>query len=191
MTWHRQTLLHQLGSPPSRSVPSKPLTPPREETPAEAVPYLLQWLQHAVDALAGPTDQEEAAPPPDEAAGEAEAQRPARAGLRSGLLHSVLRVACGLTRALPEADAEPLGSLLPTLLSLLGVSERLPLATQLDTMEACIDCLDAARALPPHHVQPLRKKVLRALETALSHRKRRIRQAASKCANEWHMLKRQ
>ena len=114
-------------------------------------------------------------------------------------MQSVLRVASVLMRSLPESDAEPLGDAIPTLLTLLGTCEaaavqpRVPPSGAAGTLgvgalEACVECLDACRALPKHRLLPSKKRVLRALEKLLDHRKRRVRQAACRCANQWHLL---
>ena len=110
-------------------------------------------------------------------------------GSQAELLQSVLRLACTLMRSLPEADAEPLGDVIPTLLTLLErCEEGVPLSSRLGTLEACVECLDASRALPTHRLVPHKKRVLKALQNLLDHRKRRVRQAACRSSNQWHLL---
>ena len=158
--------------------------------PATAVPYVLMWLQHAVAQLERlPID----------------APVPSSLHSRCRLFPAVLRMASRLVRQLSEADAEPLGELLPVLLCLLPAAHG-PVAprdapppaaslarlgsSHVEAVEAAIDCLDAARALPYHRLVPHKRKVLKALESALDHRKRRVRQAARLCVNNWHLLAR-
>ena len=92
-------------------------------------------------------------------------------------------------RPLMSAPPRPLRSL-ATLLTLLAACDmRVPFEVRIETMASCIECLDACRELPYPRLFPHKKRVLRALEVALDHKKRRVRQAACKCANQWHMLK--
>ena len=171
--------------------------------PATAVPYLLQWLQvviqpfepdgapHGMPAAAFANGMEvDVSAGGDVAPGGGGAiDAPAVDADQCDLLQAVLHLACALIRSLPEADAEPLGAIVPTMLTLLGAIDRaLPLAGRVDTMASSIECLDACRALPPHRLLPHKKRVLRVLERALDHKKRRVRQAACKCANQWHLL---
>ena len=68
------------------------------------------------------------------------------------LLQSVLAIASELMRNLPEEEAEPLGEMVPTLLTLLGACDLLPLGQKLSATTSTIECLDAARALPYHRI---------------------------------------
>uniref|UniRef100_A0A7S2BPP9 MMS19 nucleotide excision repair protein n=1 Tax=Haptolina brevifila TaxID=156173 RepID=A0A7S2BPP9_9EUKA len=105
------------------------------------------------------------------------------------LFPAVLQLVSCLSSQLSEVDAEPLGALLPVLLSLLDASGGNSAGVlQMQTLQATIECLDAARALPYHQLVPQKKRVLNALQPALDHRKRLVRQAARLCTNNWHML---
>ena len=147
--------------------------------PTNAVPHLLQWLNLAVRSVGGRRAEE---------GGAATVAR-----VDGGLLHRVLKLARLLMRSLPEGDAAPLGGAIPTLLALLASCEEdggrpLPGPARIDTLEASLDCLDAFCTLPYHTLAPHKRKVLRVLERALDHKKRRVRTAASRCANRWHLL---
>ena len=165
-----EALAHTLVATPRASLVAEP---------AAAVPYLLEWLQATtctLDEVAGG------------AAGGAAPTAPIAASAAT-LLHAVLDLLAEMLRLLPEAEAEPLGALVPTLLTLLAACERLPgVSARVDLMEACLLCLDAARGLPYHRLRPHKRRVLRVLGEVLDHRKRRVRQAACRCANRWHLL---
>ena len=79
---------------------------------------------------------------------------------------------------------------MPPLLGLLGGAAALRAAgAQMALLEGCLDCLAHACALPHHTLRPHQRAVLAALRAPLDHRKRRVRRAASACANRWHLLK--
>ena len=59
---------------------------------------------------------------------------------------------------------------------------------QVQTLEAALECLHAARGLPPPLLGRHRRQVLKAIQPALNHHKRRVREAARRCANEWYLL---
>ena len=100
-----------------------------------------------------------------------------------------LLLTCRLFASLPEGAAEPLGDALPTLLGLVGsIDTPLPLSFRAESLEACIKCLEAAGSLPSYTLLPYKRRVLRTLEPALDHKKRCVRQAACRCANQWHLL---
>lgn len=163
--------------------------------PASAVPHLLHWLQLAVH----PLEQAAAVTSPlhpleqgGAAAASASATPASSAQMddeQCALLQAVLRLSCTLMRSLPESDAEPMGALLSTLLTLLRCCETsVPPARRVGTLEACVECLDACRSLPRHRLWPHKKAVLGALQQLLDHKKRPVRQAACRCANQWHLL---
>ena len=155
--------------------------------PTVSVPYLLQWMQLRVGSLDASA---RAAAGDGEMEIDEQGTQPAMGSSSLALLMSVLNIACVLIRSLPPSEAEPLGDLVPTLLTLLAAREQLPPAQRVLATEACIECIDAARALPYERLMPHKRRVLRALEAVLDHRKRRVRQAACRCANRWHLLTR-
>ena len=102
-----------------------------------------------------------------------------RVEVEDGLLCSVLAIVSNLIKGV--AEDEPLGDIVPTLLVLVE-RELAP-----ETMEACLDCLDGARGWGGGVIRH-KKRVLRVLQGLLDHRKRKVRQAACRCVNGWHLL---
>ena len=79
--------------------------------------------------------------------------------------------------------------MLPSLLTLLEAAANVPTAAQMSLAESCLECLGHACALPYHALAPHKRRVLAAVRAPLDHPKRRVRRAASDCANRWHLLK--
>ena len=148
--------------------------------PVATVPLLLEWV-HSAAARARSADA------------------PAQA-----LLTAVLRVLTVMLGAISEAEIEGTSSLLPPLLQLLdgcpasgavALAPAAPIASpapplEIGALEAALECLEACHVMPYHRLFPHKRRVLLALQPSLDHRKRRVRQAARKCANQWHVLKR-
>ena len=111
---------------------------------------------------------------------------------RLALVPAALRVMSSLTRELNEAGSEHhhhLAELLSVLLTpLADAGADAPTVVQMDSMEAALECLDAARLWPPYQLVPHKQRVLKALKAVLDHRKRRIRQRARRCGYNWHLL---
>ena len=149
------------------------------------MPHLIAWAQHAIAQLdsaasGGRGDSMPAVLRNHEMA-------------RLVLVPAALRVMSSLTRELNEAGGaqhhQHLDELLSVLLTPLAeAGATAPTPVQMDTMEAALECLDAARLWPPYQLLPHKQRVLKALKAALDHRKRRIRQAACRCGYNWHLL---
>ena len=158
------------------------------------------WLQVSADALreaCGDADGVDGAPFEPAAPAEAAAAPPPLPPA-PGLLLPVLRTLRALlgTPSAPPEEAT-VADVLPTLLRLLGPlageqsPDSPPIAAdeRMALLEAAIDCARACALLLPYaSLYPYRRKVLLALQRPLDHKKRRVRRAAARCANQWHAL---
>ena len=149
-----------------RAISHAPAAPMRTHA-AAALPLLSQWLQAAAD-------------------------EPLADGAALQLLLSALAVARALLVALPAEQSGTVAALLPSWLKLLPTLDAPGGAAakeRLVALERCLDCIAEVRALPYHAIFPHKRTVLLALKKPLDHHKRQVRQAASRCANQWHLLK--
>ncbi|KAL3894465.1 MAG: hypothetical protein SGPRY_013803 [Prymnesium sp.] len=158
---------------------------------ALALPLLSQWMEGVVPSTAGvqPLPPMAGVEPGDEL------HPPTASTLR--LLVSVLAV----TRKLLQGGASESGSsvslLLPVWLKMVSTLDETSRTRdetsscakeRLEGLEGCIRCIGEARLLPYFLVYPYKRQVLQMLRPALDHRKRRVRQAAAECINQWHQI---